>query len=196
MRERSVARREGKRIHRGGREQHVILGDISDAAGDEPLDHRPHRVDILGGARLVGRRQASESGDVVVKLPQRGFRHLGDRLVERKVWKVAGGARVDLVVDVGDVARVDHMVRPISVAQEPEQDVEHDHRPRVADMGEIVDGRPADIHAHRLRVDRREILLGAGERVVEAQRSALRFRGRLVLGSGRRLHRLFLVGVI
>ena len=169
----------------------MILGDVSHAAGDQPLDHRPHRVDILRGARLVGRREAAERGDILVELPLRRFRHFGDRLVERQVWKVARGARVDLVVDVGDVARVDHMVRPVSVAEKPEQHVEHDHRPRVADMGEVVDGGAADVHAHRLRVDRREILLGAGERVVEAQRSGRRLRARLVLGLGRRLHRRF-----
>ena len=58
--ERAIARRAGQRVHRRGREQHVILGDIGDAAGDQPLDHRPHRVDMLGGARLVvgGRRRA------------------------------------------------------------------------------------------------------------------------------------------
>ena len=69
------------------------------------------------------------------------------------------------------------MVRPVNVAEKPEQHVEHDHRPRVADMGEVVDGGAADVHAHRLRVDRREILLGAGERVVEAQRGGLAFGG-------------------
>ena len=174
----------------------MILGDIGDAAGDQPLDHRPHRVDILGGARLVGRREAAERGDILVELPLRRFRHFGDRLVERESGKVAGGAGVDLVVDVGDVARVDDVVRPINVAQEPEQNVEHDHRPRVADMGEIVDGGAADVHSHRLRVDRLKILLGAGERIVEAQRRRAPPRGASRLGSGRRLHRLFLVGVI
>ncbi len=191
MGERPVARREGERVHRRRREQHVILGDIGDAAGDQPLDHRPHRVDILGGARLVGRGQAAERGDVLVKLPLGRFRHPGDRLVERESGKVAGGARVDLVVDVGDVARVDHMVRAISVAQEPEQNVEHDHRPGVADMGEVVDGGPADIEAHRLRIDRGEFLLAAGERIVETQRDLLRLGRRLISRAGRRLHRRF-----
>ena len=61
------------------------------------------------------------------------------------------------------------MVRPINVAQEPEQHVEHDDRPRVADMGEVVDGGPADIEAHRLRVDRVKVLglRVAASRVVE-----------------------------
>ena len=36
----------------------------------------------------------------------------------------------------------------IEMAQQPEQHVEHDDRPGVADMGEVVDRGPADIDAH------------------------------------------------
>ena len=98
----------------------MILGDVSDAARDQPLDHRPHRIDILGGARLFVGGQAPERGDVLMKLPQRGFRHFGDRIVERQVGEVARGAGVDLVVDVGDVADVNDVVCSIEMAQEPE----------------------------------------------------------------------------
>ena len=148
-RERAVARRAGQRVHRGRREQHMVLGDIGDAAGDQPLDHRAHRVDIFGGARLDGRRQRAERRDVLVELALGRLRHLGDRLVEWQIGKVALGARVDLVVDVGDVAGVDDVVRAVDVAQEPEQHVEDDDRPGVADMGEVVDRRAADIEPDR-----------------------------------------------
>ncbi len=174
----------------------MILGDIGDAAGDEPLDHDAHRVDILGGARLVGRRQRAERGDVVVKLPFGRFRHFGDRLVERQVGKVARGARIDLVVDVGDVADVGDVVRAVDVPQEPEQHVEHDDRPGVADMREIVDGRAADIEPHRVRVDRREILLAAGEGVVETQPAPSSPPRASRLGLGAAASSAILVGVI
>ena len=59
-----------------------------------------------------------------------------------------GGARVDLVVDVGDVAHIGDVVGAVEMAQQAEQHVEHDDRPRIADMGEVVDRRPAHIHAH------------------------------------------------
>ena len=147
----------------------MVLGDIGDAARDQPLDHRPHPVDVLGGARLDGRRQRAERRDVLVELALGRLGHLRDRLVERQVRKVALGAGVDLVVDVGDVARVDHMLRAVDVAQQAEQHVEHDDRPGVADMGEVVDRRAADIEAHRGRVDRREVLLAPRQGVVEAQ---------------------------
>ena len=80
-----------------------------------------------------------------------------------------GRARVDLVVDVGDVADVGDVLGAVEMAQQPEQHVEHDHRPRVADMGEVVDRRPAHIHAHARRIDRREHPLLARQRIVELQ---------------------------
>ena len=78
-------------------------------------------------------------------------------------------ARIDLVVDVGDVAHVCDMGGAIEMAQQPEQHVEHDDRPRIADMSEVVDGRPADIHTHARGIERREYLLLARQRIVEHQ---------------------------
>ena len=81
------------------------------------------------------------------------------------------------------------MALAIDVLQQSEQHVEYDDRPGVADMGEIVDRGAADIESHRVAVDRCEILLAAGEGVVETQLRVRRLRVRLVLGSGRRIHR-------
>ena len=94
----------------------------------------------------------------------------GDRRIERQVGKVARGAGVDLVVDVGDVARVDDVRLAVEPPQQPEQHVEDDDRPRVADMGEVVDRRPADIHAHRARIERGELGLAARQRIVKSER--------------------------
>ncbi len=88
------------------------------------------------------------------------------------------------------------MALAVEMAQEPEQHVEHDDRPGVADMGEIIDGGAADVETYGLRVDRSEIFLAAGEGVVETQAASACLRGRLVLGSGRRIHRQFSTGVI
>ena len=92
-----------------------------------------------------------------------------DRLVERQVRIFLRRARVDLVVDVGDVAHVGDVLGAVEVPQQPEQHVEHDHRPRVADMREVVDRRPAHIHAHARGIERRERPLLARERIVELQ---------------------------
>ena len=115
-----------------------------------------------------------------MELALRRLRYFGDRLVEGDVGIVALGAGVDLVVDVGDVAGVDDVFGAVDVAEQAEKHVEHDDRPGVADMGEVIDGRPADIEAHRGRVDRREVLLAAGQGVVETQphrRLSRRLRG-------------------
>ena len=61
------------------------------------------------------------------------------------------------------------MVRPIDMAQQAVEDVKDDHRPGIADVGEVVDGRAADIHAHIVLIDGSEDLLRAGERIVELQ---------------------------
>src|SRR5271165_2008674 len=48
-------------------------------------------------------------------------------------------ARVDLVVDVRDVAHVGDVIGAIEMAQQPKKHVEDDDRPRIADMSEIID---------------------------------------------------------
>ena len=72
------------------------------------------------------------------------------------ICSVARGTVVDLVVDVGDVADIFDVGRTIEMAQQPKQHVEHDHRPRIADMGEVIDRRSADIHADIARIERHE----------------------------------------
>ena len=96
-------------------------------------------------ARLERGTQAAERGDVLVELPLSLLRDPADRLVQRQVGIVLRRARVDLVVDVGDVAHIGDVVGAVEMAQQPEQHVEHDDRPRIADMGEVIDRRPTYI---------------------------------------------------
>ena len=92
---------------------------------------------------------------------------LPDRLVQRQIGIILRRPRVDLVVDVGDVADIGDVLGPIDMAQQAVQHVEHDDGAGIADMGEVVDRRPADIHAHIGGIERTERLLLAGERVVK-----------------------------
>ena len=70
--------------------------------------------------------------------------------------------------DVGDVAHVAHLVsEPGEVS---EQDVERDGGAGMAEVGVAVDGGPADVHADVARLDGREELFGAAQRVVELKR--------------------------
>ena len=94
----------------------MIVGDIGVAGFNQALDHRAHLGDMLGGARLDRRRQAAERGHVLVELLVGFFRDLADRLVEGQVGIFLGGARVDLVVDVGDVAHVGDVLSAVEMA--------------------------------------------------------------------------------
>jgi len=113
--------------------------------------------------------RAAERGDVLVELLIGFFGDLADRFIERQVRIFLRRAGVDLVVDVGDVAHVGNMRLAVDVPQQAEQHVEHDHRPRIADIGKVVDRRPADIHADIGRVERPKNALLAGQRIVEFQ---------------------------
>jgi hypothetical protein len=75
--------------------------------------------------------------------------------------------RADLVLHVGDVARVGDVAGAVEVPQQAEQHVEHHHGPGVADVGEVVDRGPADVDAHVRGIERREDLLPAGQGVVD-----------------------------
>ncbi len=142
--------------HGGHAEQHVLLGDVGVARSDETLDQRLHLFDMLGRARLDRGRQAAERGHVLVKLPVGCLGQAANRLVQRQAGIFLGGARDDLVVDVGDVAHVGDVIGAVEMAQQAEQDVEDDDRARVADMSEVVDGRAAHIHARARGIERPE----------------------------------------
>ena len=64
-RQRAVTRDAGKRVHRARRKQHMILGDIGDAARRQPLDQGDHLGDMSGRARLI----ASASGSLARRRP-------------------------------------------------------------------------------------------------------------------------------
>ena len=92
------------------------------AAVDQPFDDGDHLGDVRGGARLHVGRQGAECGHVGVEIGRGAGGDGGDRLAG------FGGAGVDLVVHVGDVADIgDARIEP---AQQPGQHVEHHHRAR------------------------------------------------------------------
>src|SRR5665213_4394819 len=148
-------------LHRRYVEQHVVFRDIGIAAFHQRLDQRLHFLDMLGGARLGRRLKTAKRFNI-------GFEIVVGRLGQFLDRDAAlGRARVDLVVDVGDVAHIGDMVDAVDVPQQPEQHVEHDHRPRIADMGKVIDRRPAHIHAHARGIDRGEHPFLARQRIVE-----------------------------
>jgi hypothetical protein len=71
----------------------------------------------------------------------------------------------DLVVDVGDVAHVVHVVT--ARLQPAIYHVEHHHHSRMAEVAVVVHRHAAHIHADFVWGDRLEVLLVAGEGVVD-----------------------------
>ncbi len=150
----------GKAAHRV---EHVATGlAVGQPAALERADHRQHLRHVRGGARLVGRWQQADRGDVGV--------HRGDHLVGQCAHRDAALERAadDLVVDVGDVAHVGHV--EAERAQPAVDDVEGRHHPRVTHVAEVVDRHAADVHAHLAGLERDEGFDPAGQRVVDAQR--------------------------
>ena len=153
------------------REEDVALGLIGVALGDEITDHFHHMWDVIGGTRLMCGVERAEGGHVLAVPAGRLAGDVADRAA------ALDGAREDLVVDVGDVAHIDHPLRAIDVAQQPEKRVEDDDGARIAQMGPVIDGRAADIEAHptiglgdgiALPVERVEIFLAVGGGVGQA----------------------------
>jgi hypothetical protein len=111
----------------------MALGHVREAALDQAVHHGDDRVEVLGDARLEIGRGHAECGQVLVVevgVPARD---------DADVDLLLGGGLVDLVVDVRDVARVQHA--RVAPAQHPRQHVEHHGGPRVADVRIGVHGR-------------------------------------------------------
>jgi hypothetical protein len=156
----------------------VLLGHIGRPARDQPLDDHAHLVDMLGRPGLdetrrlallvhILRHEHAQRPDVGVELLLGLSRHGADGLVMGHSWVIPGGAGVNLVVDIRDIAHIRHGFRAVHMSQQTEEQVEDDDRAGVADVGVVVNGGSADVEAHVPRVDRDEIVLLPGQRVVE-----------------------------
>ena len=124
-------------------------------------DHVQHATYVLRGARLMIGFLHPEGGRVLV--------HVGDVARGQFAYGLAvfNGTANDLVVDVGDIAHVGEFKS--ACAQPALHHVEYHHDARMAQVAVIVDGHAAYVHAHPARLDRDEILLATGKRVVYLQ---------------------------
>ena len=154
------------RGHRSNIEQDVVLPDVGMPLVDKDIDQVPHFDDVFGRTRFNGRLKDTEFGNILVELPFCSQRHFPNSFVQRKVRIVLGRAGVNLVLDVGDVARVGDVFGAVNPAQQPEQNVENNDRSGIADMGVVVDRRTADIHPHIARIERRELRLLSSQRAI------------------------------
>jgi hypothetical protein len=129
---------------------------------------------VFGGARHDRRRKTAQRLNILLIDGVGAFRQLAHHLqhVHIAVAAQLQRARVDLVVDVGDVAHIGDVLRAVQVAQQAEQHVEHDGRPRITDMRVVVNRRPAHIRAHVVGIEWLERLFRARQRVVQAKAHA------------------------
>ena len=153
--------------------QRVAILGIGVTFGDQILDHCDHLADILRRAGFVIGAQGAKGIHIRV-IPADGFLGpFGDQFLDRAgiTGVLAGlGGGVDLVIHIGEVPDVSHRIGTINMAQQAVQNVKHHHRPRVPKVRAIIDRRPADIHPHIGRVDRRKGLFAAGLGVVQLDR--------------------------
>src|SRR6476646_5993655 len=112
--------------HRG-RKSAAALSIIPAAASFRPKPPE-HLNDVIGGARLDIRLQAAERFRIGMEDP--------DHLVGERadIDAELGGARVYPVVDVGNVADIGDVIRPIKVPPKPQPHVAADEHTAVADM--------------------------------------------------------------
>ena len=154
------------------REQDVPLCRIRMTRVDQLADHGEHVVNVSGCPRREIRIVVAECAHVVFIGSCIAFREFSDGGL------LFGGGCHDLVVDVREVARVDH--GGIPMAQDAVQNIENDGRARVANVNAVVDRGSADVHGHAVRVDRFEGAGAAGKGIVQCER-----HGRASVETGR-----------
>ena len=144
---------------RDGEVDAAVVALVRDPLLDKLLDERDHLGDVVGGGRIDFRRLYVELLQVGEERVLVGLRVVGERH--------AGGVRAAdrLVVHVSEVHHLPdlHAVELDHAAQ----DVLERVRAEVADVGEIVDRRPARVEADGVVRERLKRLDAAGQRVVD-----------------------------
>ena len=135
------------------------FGHIGKTTGHKTLDNMAHVINMVRGTRLDCGRQAAQCCDITVKLCRGRLCYFADGLVQRRIRIITRGALVDFIIDIRDVTDIGDMTLAIDRPQKPEQHVKNNHRPRIANMGVIVNSRATDIHPHLRGIDRLKQLL-------------------------------------
>ena len=120
----------------GDREQHVAFRGVGVAGRNQALGHRDDLGDVVGGGGLDVRREGAGHPECCHVLAVGLGIAVGDR-ADRGAQCLRRGN--DLVIDVGDVARVAQAA--VATTQQCGQHPEH-HRPGVADVQVVVDRGP------------------------------------------------------
>ena len=143
----------------------MAFSGIGVTLGDQGFDHRHHLGDIACRKRglklwIIGVIH-TQSRNILVE-PSSGCR---GQLVNADPTLI--GTRDDLVFHIGDIAHIGHVIRAIGMLQQPVKHIEHNHRPRIAQMCTVIDSGPTDIETHIVRLNRLELLFLSGLGIIE-----------------------------
>ena len=172
---RDIDARAGQQLVRAAARELAVVGEAADArTARGPPRHRRGRWRSAARSARSSRAmwpvaRGSTSGGRAPRAAMSAWKSAVVRAVmARDRLAALPGARVDLVVHVGDVPDVgDARVEP---PQQPRQHVEHHDRPRIAQMRQVVDRRAADIEPHMGGVDAaRSARLRARQAVVQEE---------------------------
>ena len=132
--------------------EHIAVpGPVSQVLVKQQRDHLDNLLHILCGLGLLVGNHHIQGGKILV--------HGLDETLSQGIERLAvrQGAIDDLVVYVGDVARVIHLVA--AKTQIARHHVEHQNHAGVTDMAVVVHSDAADIHARPAGFDRLEFFL-------------------------------------
>ena len=141
-----------------GAEVDIAARLVGEALVDERLDKRLHRLDVVGRAGRVAGLPDREAFGVDLVF---GDVPLGD---DRRVNPLFVRLADDLVVDVGEVLDIGDLISP--VGQVPAEGVEDADRAGVAQVDEVVDGRPAGVDRNLSGAEGIQVFFPAGHGVV------------------------------
>src|SRR5262249_35464131 len=128
----------------------IVFCHVSMPRLKESLDQFFHRLDEFPGTRLMCGIEATQP----LYVP------MGNLVGALRQLTTANAPlarpRLDIVINVRDVAHVSDLFSTVDRAQQTEKNVKDDDRPRVPDRREVVNRRAAHIHAHASGIERSE----------------------------------------
>ncbi len=135
----------------------AVVALVGDALSHEPRDERYHLRDVVGGRGIHLCRLDIQSLEVGEEGVLVGLRICGQLH--------AGGVRAAyrLVIDVREVHDLADL--PAVELDRPAQNILEYVGAEVADVGVVVNGRPARVHADFTAVQRRELLFAPRQRI-------------------------------
>jgi len=150
------------------REEDMACGCVGGAGPGQPRDILDHGPDVVGRPRLPVGQKNAESPHIGMVPVDRRVGQDPDRVVDVPAGETGGRGLDDLVVDVGEIPRIEHAVLSVALPQGTIEHVEDDGGPGISEMRAVVDRGAADIDADPRRVERPERGLPSGSGIGEA----------------------------